>query len=64
MEDLVVLGLRNAAVFHMHPNLSKHMVLKLTNKTVVFKIFLIHTLLHYWHIEKKIAENLNSQLKK
>ena len=35
MEDIVVLWLRSAAVFHMHPNFSRQMVLKLANKTVL-----------------------------
>ena len=50
-------------MFHMHPNFSKHIVLKLANKTVLksFEFILSSVILAY---KKKIDENFSSQLKK
>ena len=49
-------------MFHMHPNFSKLMVLKLANKIVLksFLFILASIILAY---RKKIAENFSSQLK-
>ena len=56
----LVLGLRSAAVFqsaavfHMHPNFSRYMVLKLASKTVLKSFWF--NLSYITSIQKKIAE--------